>query len=457
MAKKNIKGKKGLKIGLYLQRHRPNGKDRNFEKAMKLVKKSNIDLFVFPEQCYTPFSKDMLREYLMDGDNLEKAYKKCERLSRYIGKPLIFSGNDKHRVGYRDFGSIFSIFVNPFAKKGETKRSYYIKHTQTYYSAFDFPDYREKIAKDIFKPIRFHGHKIGMTICYDGNNAIFSRMYGLNGADIIINSTGGNVMHDKWYKSHKARAIENHCYELVTMGEEQGKNNSYVYGFNPEGGELEFQNLMKNTEVSNDIGTIYTFDLSDDDGQATIDASSINSKTVVQPNAELQITAGNADSILRKSKLINSSTYCYHLRSKGTIHNIIFIIVHGKEIFRPEKVLAKLYSPKLKDIPNKGYVIVDKYPRLNKDLFDKKLELILKVRATENFCAVLLESNIINCCFQTSNYKRAQTISAVRGKFGIDIARIKGPETVWRDKNMMNAAWRENFEWLLKRAGKIKL
>ena len=453
---KTGKKRNGLKIGLYLQQHRPNGKDRHFEEAMKVVKNSDLDLFVFPEVCYTPFAKGMVKSYLMDGDNLEKAYIECEKLSLSIGKPIIFSGTDKSRSKRDDYGSIFSLFVNPFAKRGETKRSCYVKHTQTCYSAFDYPDYRKKIAKNNFTPIRFHGHKLGMTICFDGNQALFSRMYGLQGVDIIINSTGGNIMYDKWYKNHKARAIENHCYELVTMGEEQGQKNSYVYGFNPEGGELNFQNLMKQTDRTNAIGTIYMFDLAEDDGLATIDSSSKKAKTTAQPAAELQIPAGNVDSILKKSKAITKSIYCYRTRSKGEPCNVIFCIINGKEIFKPEKVLAKIYSPKLKEIPNKRYVLVNKYPRLSKELFDTKLELILKVRATDNFCAVLLESNIANCCFQASNYKRVQTIDAVRGKFGIDIARIKGPETIWRDKSSFKASWRDNFEWLIKEANKIR-
>ena len=58
-------------------------------------------------------------------------------------------------------------------------------------------------------------------------------MYGMYGIDLIVNSTGGNVVYDKWFKYNKARAIENNCYTLVTMGGDSqnvnGKN--YVFGF----------------------------------------------------------------------------------------------------------------------------------------------------------------------------------------------------------------------------------
>ena len=65
-----------------------------------------------------------------------------------------------------------------------------------------------EIAKDLFDPILFKGYLIGMTICYDCNHALFSRMYGIYGIDLIINSTGGNVVYDKWFKYNKVRAIE---------------------------------------------------------------------------------------------------------------------------------------------------------------------------------------------------------------------------------------------------------
>ena len=451
--------KKGLKIGLYLQKNLDWRLDKNFDAAMETARNSDIDLLVFPEQCDAPFADEMLDNYLLEDDNLEQAYRTCEELSKALGKAIIFSGNDKSRDSRSEqhfFGSIFTIFVNPFAKRGETKRAYYIKHTQTYYSAFDYPDYRTKLAKEIFKPVIFHGYKLGMTICYDGNHALFSRMYGLQGVDVLINSTGGNVMHDKWYKFHKARAIENHCYDLVTMGEHDGKTNSYVYGFNPEGGELPFTNLMKQTDVTNAAGTIYVYNLADDDGRATIDASSVNAKETVNPHQDLQIPVGNVASILQKSQEVAKSIYCYPLRSKTNPCNVIFCVINGSEIFKPEKVLAKLYSDKLKDIPNKRYVLVNKYARLSQEMFDTKLSLILKVRATDNFCAVLLESNLVNSCYQSSNYKRVQTIKTVKGKFGLDLVRAKGPETIWRNRDMMRASWRENFEWLVKEANKRK-
>lgn len=77
------------------------------------------------------------------------------------------------------------------------------------------------------------------------NHALFSRMYGIYGIDLIINSTGGNVVYDKWFKYNKVRAIENECYTLVTMGGDGSVENghNYVFGFNKNGGRLSPVNL----------------------------------------------------------------------------------------------------------------------------------------------------------------------------------------------------------------------
>jgi len=49
-----------MKIGLYLQDMNENKKNlKVFNKAMIAVKKADIDLLVFPEFCYTPFSEEV--------------------------------------------------------------------------------------------------------------------------------------------------------------------------------------------------------------------------------------------------------------------------------------------------------------------------------------------------------------------------------------------------------------
>ena len=198
-----------IKIGLYLQTNEYKN-SRSFIKDIALVKESDIDILVLPEYGYFPFVKEFNKSDFSKQTDVENIYAMTLELSAQVGKAIIINSNDKYERNV-------SVYANAFASEGETKCKYYIKHTMTICSAFELENYNE-IIKDIFSPFFFRGLKIGMTICYDCNHALFSRMYGLKDVDIIINSTGGDVVYDKWYKYNKARAIENSCYAFVTMG-----------------------------------------------------------------------------------------------------------------------------------------------------------------------------------------------------------------------------------------------
>jgi hypothetical protein len=129
--------------------------------------------------------------------------------------------------------------------------------------------------------------------------------------------------------------------------------------------------------------------------------------------------------------------------------NIIFCLLKEDEIFQAEKVLGLLYSQKIKGIENKRYILLNKYKNLDEELYRNKLSAILKVRAMENFCGVILESDKINNCYQTGFNRTAQVIESSNGFYRIDLTRTTGPEAIWKDKLGMKASWRKNFEWLI--------
>lgn len=74
---------------------------------------------------------------------------------------------------------------------------------------------------------------------------------------------------------------------------------------------------------------------------------------------------------------------------------------------------------------------------------------VFKVRSMENFCTVIFESDNINECYQCTKNRTAQVL-----KFGIELDRTTGPEAIWKNKDVMNAGWRENAEWLIHEMGK---
>ena len=87
--------------------------------------------------------------------------------------------------------------------------------------------------------------------------------------------------------------------------------------------------------------------------------------------------------------------------------------------------------------------------RSDEKFFLEKLSIVLKVRAMENYCAVILESNNINKCYQCGKNRTAQVVKPFDGVWGIDLERTTGPESIWRNKQGMRESWRKNYEWLV--------
>lgn len=436
--------RKPLKVGMYLQTNEHKNQ-KSFDEMLKRIKDIEFDILVFPEVCYVPtaiskhfYSKDILAE-----EDQKFAFDVCIGFSKNIGKAVVVSSEDK-------FGTLFSIFANANADEsiGEEKAVLYIKHTMTSYSAFDIENYSD-FAGPMFMPILFKEYKIGLSICYDCNHAIFSRIWGLQDVDIIINSTGGDVVFDKWYKYNKSRAIENKCFNLVTMGGTGNVNNPhcYVLGFNPNGGEMEFVDLTGNSETCNAPGEIYIYTVDDQKIEATPEYS-LNQSETENKNVDFKIPVGNMKSILAKAKKIRKNIYNF----KYGKENIIILIVEGMDILKSEIVLSLLYDEELKKYDNKKYIIYNSHKELQESIYNEKLSVVLKVRAMENFCAVVLESDTYNKCYQCGKNRSAQVVKEIDGYYGVDLSRTTGPEAIWRNKIGMRASWREGFEWLIKQA-----
>ena len=431
-----------LKVAMYLQTDEKK-KEAEFEEAMEEIKKTDVDIVVFPEYCYTPFVRELINSDIENEKRRNKMYALCLEFSRQMGRAVVISSC--HKPNTKD-ETIYSIYANAYASEADTQTAFYIKHTMTGRSAFDVDNY-SKLAKLMFPVIHYRGYKLGMTICYDCNHAIFSRKYGLQNVDLIINSTGGNVVYDKWHKYNQARAIENDCYVLVTMGGNgnKPKPNSYVFGFNPKGKDLAPKLLNSKSKATNVPGGIYLYDLSKDRCDERPERS-IAQNPSVNKYQHLQIPAGNVDSILNQSKVLEEGLYVY----KHKDVNVILVVTEDEEIFHAEKFLPKMYSSKLKRYTNRRYVLVNKYKNLDVSRFQNQLSVVLKVRAMENFCAVILESDIFNSCYQTGKSKTAQVVKAENGMFGLDLGRMTGPEAIWKNKGKtFKASWRKNYEWLM--------
>jgi len=431
-----------IKVAMYLQTDELKNK-KSFDEILPVMQSADVDIIVFPEYCYVPDINKVENLDIASAEDLNQVYDFCLKLSREIGKAIVFSSHDKYDM-------IFSVFANANHLEGETEVSLYIKHTMCGSSCLDFKNYPD-LAADLFEPIVYKGYLIGMTICYDCNHALFSRMYGMYGIDLIVNSTGGNVVYDKWFKYNKARAIENNCYTLVTMGGDSqnvnGKN--YVFGFNKNGGELEPVNLCGDSTKHNNSGGLYVYEVKTDEGKPEVDTS--NQVETENKHWHLKYPAGKSDEFLKLAERLTDHIY---YKKAGT-SNVFFLIVEGDDILKPEVVQKLLYTKELKGYINRKYVIINRFNTVDDRFFREKLSLILKVRSMENFCAVILESKNINKCYQCGKNRTAQVVKAIDGSWGIDLDRTSGPEAIWKNKQGMRESWRTNYEWLVENAEKL--
>ena len=93
-----------MKIGLFVQDKTPaKCNEKELNEKIKKVAENKLDLLVFPEDCYTGFSKMANNFDMLDFDSSYIVMGFCDNLSEKAGCPIIFSGNDM-------FGTLFNIF-----------------------------------------------------------------------------------------------------------------------------------------------------------------------------------------------------------------------------------------------------------------------------------------------------------------------------------------------------------
>lgn len=443
MIKSNLES---LKVGMVLEWYKSSSDDS--KKVIEIAKDSNIDLLVFPEKC--TLSEIFSSESCMSEYELSHVYTKCFEISKEVGKPIIFGLEDSA-------GRLYSIYVNADAKAGETQKHCYIKHVMTPRSAFDEEDYPQ-LSTNQFKPIILNGFNIGLTICYECEFPIFSRMYGLQGVDLIINCTGNGVIPHKWGLFNKVRAIENRCSVLVTMKYRIYNNGckSRTFGYNSLGGELTPININGPSDQWIYNG-IYVYDVGKPDNDTITDIDNIHAERAENKNYHIDIPLNDIEQIISISETIDTDVFCYHINNQK--ENLIICLVDGMDILRPEEFLPKLYLPKLKAIKNKRYILVNRHKTLSEEQLYKTISPILKVRAMENFIVVILESDKFSKCYQTSFNKMSQSVLPTGNVFKIDISRATGPEATWKDKNQDNMLkkWRANYEWLIGNIQRLKV
>lgn len=440
-----------MRVGLYLQNQcqKEDGLQSEFERIMQTATKTKLDLLVFPEHAWCP-GVEKIEELSFYTDSEEKQKSIVDDIVGTIAKkahcPVVFNHVTKDDL-------ILSIFVD-----GEFCQCYF-KHVATHNSPFDFADYDEKILNDKFyQAIDTKAGKIGMTICHDSTDPLLSRIWGIQNVDLIVNSTGGHVDYKKWTYYQKTRAIENNCFTVCTMSQnnDEAKNKSYAIGFDPWGRAVQFENsegkIRKGKMFPEKSGEIYIADL-DFTIRNTLPLKGERDEYLYQEqNPNLK-----NDVFLLPESINEEFTRCtpiedgVYAKKNGNL-NVIYILIEGRLIYRPEWIQSKLYSPYLKAIPNKRYILINSWSHLDQGEFECVLSTVIRTRAAENFCACLLISDLITQCIQVGLAKNTQLVALTDQGFGIDLSRTTGPEALWQNKGIprMRASWRMNYEKLVR-------
>lgn len=424
-----------MKIGLYIQDRDID--EKQFDSDMKAVKRSNIDLLVFPEVCTTRFSYAVSQMDITNDEDFEWLLGECVSLSKELGKAIVFCGTEC-------YGAIFSLFVNPFAAENETPHHLYIKHTATASSAFEFYDYDNEFIEQQFSPILFKGHRMGITICYDCNHAGFSRAYKKFGdIDILINCTGGNVDYYKWYRYNKVRALENNCIDLCTMGYERGhKNTSYTFGFSPTGAALLSKCITEKMKDSPCGIYVYNTEKVPLIGEKDI---RLNQKENKNKSSDCAVDPYRLAGVLSNCKKINDSIYVLSRIDR----TLVFIIIDSEDILKPEILMKLIFSSKLSDYQNKRYIVINRWDRHDQSFYENVLSDVFRVRTMENFCVLIYISPELCKCYQTSLNKMSQIVSiSDDGCFHLDLKRATGPEGIGEWKKDI---YRKGYEKLIEK------
>ena len=373
-----------MRIGLFLQDLENENWKKRYDEVLALCNKAKLDLLVFPENTLCPNMDELEGCDIFDIENEGYEIIKNHTLdiSRQAGCAIIF-------CHFTNFGQIYSVYGNEYNETNDTCTHDYIKYTATEESTFDMktPLNHDDFGYD-FIPISLKGHKIGRTICYDSTFPLFSRMYGLENIDLLINSTGGHVDYKKWSYFQKVRAIENKCFNLCVMAnyDNSMKNKSYVFAYDRFGCKLPLaivtsSGLVKNVTDNSIKDALYFFDINkthlvENKYLRYEDDEYLDQKASTNKNIDMFVDVKNIDSIVSKAVKIAPDLFC----KKESSYNLILCMVSGNDILIPEKISELEYNEKLKKIENKRYLIINKWDKpVSNEFFNGVLSNVLKV------------------------------------------------------------------------------
>ena len=179
----------------------------------------SIDLVVFPEA------------YIRHEDSARLA--SLVSLAQQLKACLLVGASQEHDSRSADWQTL--ILIEPDGSWS----TIYRKHATAGAVAFELPHWNPERQLPVFT---ISGIKVGCTICHDSYLGLLQRYLARQGAQIWINPSYDNVIHEKWESIHRLRAVENGVVSLCTLHDNRARINRRrirPFGFGPDGGELQ--------------------------------------------------------------------------------------------------------------------------------------------------------------------------------------------------------------------------
>lgn len=124
-----------------------------------------------------------------------------------------------------------------FGPEGDSE-TFYHKHATAGAVAFETPSWEPRKQLPVFT---VNGVTVGCTICHDSYLGLLQHYLAKQGAQIWINPSYDNVIHEKWESIFRLRAVENKVTSLCTLHDNVARGRRRrirPFGFGPDGSEL---------------------------------------------------------------------------------------------------------------------------------------------------------------------------------------------------------------------------
>jgi len=385
--------------------------------------KTKVDLIVFPEA------------YEMIENDIEVAWKKVRDVAHRFDTPVLMGISTA-------FGTEEAYYFNPYGEDtnpdGDTMYKMYVKHSTSPAVFFDFEE-DPVLQQAVYMPIVLNGKLIQVCICHDMFYPLLMERLHIEGMDILINLTGGNVKISKWNALLKGRSLEISSTVLCTMGNRTSMGQKSDRIAFRDGHQLK---PLYSTYDGTQRNAYSIFDLEryEKEQQPTpfYSDKQYEQFTVGFENEDITFDEeGEIQTTLKEVEVLENS---YRFEKNGEIIHFHFGGLY--ELYSR----TYIYSEPRRENDHEVffYSFEDKIP------YDEAVAFA-KLRAIENRVAVIICTDDYMIGAKTNRYKDVQLFHGE--SIGFDLQHMKGFDSVYekneRSMNGINIVHKEKYEALI--------